>query len=117
MQDFDPSLPRFGVRVSAVQDQTSRIREFELVGDGAGLPPFEAGAHIEVAVGEGAIRSYSLANDPRDANRYVIAVLREPDGRGSGWRSPGRAMPFRCGRRRPSTSWWPAASGSHPSAP
>ena len=85
MQDFDPSLPRLGVRVGAVRDQTSRIREFELVGDGAELPPFEAGAHIEVAVGEGVIRSYSLANDPRDANRYVIAVLREPDGRGSGW--------------------------------
>ncbi len=31
------------------------------------------------------IRSYSLSNDPREASRYVIAVLREPDGRGSGW--------------------------------
>ncbi len=85
MQHFDPMLPHFGVRVAAIQDQTPRIREFELVGDGAALPPFEAGAHIEVAVGEGVIRSYSLANDPRDIDRYVIAVLREPDGRGSGW--------------------------------
>ena len=83
MQQFDPSLPRFDVRVGAIRDQTSGIREFELIGDG--LPPFEAGAHIEVAVGDGVIRSYSLSNDPRDANRYVIAVLREPDGRGSGW--------------------------------
>lgn len=83
MPDFDPSLPRFGVRVRAIKDQTPRIREFELVGDG--LPPFEAGAHIEVATGDGAIRSYSLANDPTDADRYVIAVLREPDGQGSGW--------------------------------
>lgn len=85
MQHFDPMLPHFGVRVAAIQDRTPRIREFELVGDGAALPPFEAGAHIEVAVGEGVIRSYSLANDPRDTDRYVIAVLREPDGRGSGW--------------------------------
>ena len=85
MQHFDPSLPRSSVRVAAMQDQTARIREFELVGDGAALPPFEAGAHIEVAVGEGMIRSYSLANDPRDRDRYVIAVLREPEGRGSGW--------------------------------
>ncbi len=85
MQHFDPMLPHFGVRVAAIQDQTPRIREFELVGDGAALPPFEAGAHIEVAVGEGVIRSYSLANDPRDTDRYVIAVLREPDGRGSSW--------------------------------
>ena len=83
MQHFDPSLPRFGVRVGAIRDQTPGIREFELVGDA--LPPFEAGAHIEVAAGDGVVRSYSLSNDPRDANRYVIAVLREPDGRGSGW--------------------------------
>lgn len=83
MQHFDPSLPRFGVRVGAIRDQTPGIREFELVGDG--LPAFEAGAHIEVAAGDGVIRSYSLSNDPRDADRYVIAVLREPDGRGSGW--------------------------------
>ena len=85
MQNFDPSLPRHVVRVRAVRDQTARIREFELAGDGSPLPPFEAGAHIEVATGGGVIRSYSLANDPRDADRYVIAVLREPDGRGSGW--------------------------------
>ena len=85
MQNFDPSLARHAVRVRAVKDQTPRIREFELVGDGSPLPPFEAGAHIEVAAGDGVIRSYSLANDPRDADRYVIAVLREPDGRGSGW--------------------------------
>ncbi len=85
MPNFDPSLPRFSVRVGAISDQTARIREFELVGAVAGLPPFEAGAHIQVATGDGAIRSYSLANDPREPNRYVIAVLREPDGRGSGW--------------------------------
>ncbi len=85
MQDFDPSLPRRAARVRAIRDQTPRIREFVLAGDGAPLPPFEAGAHIEVAAGDGIIRSYSLANDPRDADRYVIGVLREPDGRGSGW--------------------------------
>lgn len=84
MQNFDPSLPRHAARVRAVRDQTPRIREFELAGDGNLLPPFEAGAHIEVATGNGVIRSYSLANDPRDTDRYVIAVLREPDGRGSG---------------------------------
>jgi ferredoxin-NADP reductase len=85
MQSFDPSLPRFSVRVATIQDQTARIREFELTGDGLALPPFEAGAHIEILAGDGVIRSYSLANDPRDENRYVIAVLRETDGRGSGW--------------------------------
>jgi phthalate 4,5-dioxygenase reductase subunit len=85
MHHLDPSLPRLAVRVGAICDRTPRIREFELVADGADLPPFEAGAHIEVAVGGGATRSYSLANDPRETGRYVIAVLREPDGHGSGW--------------------------------
>ena len=85
MLDFDPSLPRRTARVRAIRDQTPRIREFELSGDDAALLPFEAGAHIEVATDGGVIRSYSLANDPQDSDRYVIAVLREPDGHGSGW--------------------------------
>ena len=85
MPRFDPSLPRYTVRVRAIHDLTPRIREFELAGDGVPLPPFQAGAHIEVAVGEDVIRSYSLANDPSDVDRYVIAVLREPKGRGSSW--------------------------------
>jgi ferredoxin-NADP reductase len=54
--------------------------------DGALLPAFEAGAHIDVVTGGGHRRSYSLANDPQERNRYVIGVLREKAGRGgSAW--------------------------------
>ena len=49
---------------------------------GRGLPPFSAGAHIDVDTGGGLIRQYSLCNDPADTHRYVIAVLRHADSRG-----------------------------------
>jgi vanillate O-demethylase ferredoxin subunit len=49
---------------------------------GAALPPFEAGAHIDVHLPNGIVRQYSLCNRPGERDRYVIAVLREPDGRG-----------------------------------
>lgn len=56
---------------------------FELTAcDGAALPAFEAGAHIDVVVPGRGVRSYSLANDAAESHRYVIAVLRDPRGRG-----------------------------------
>lgn len=50
--------------------------------DAAPLTPFEAGAHIAVQVPSGAMRHYSLCNDPGETKRYLIAVKRETDGRG-----------------------------------
>ncbi|MBP7362409.1 MULTISPECIES: PDR/VanB family oxidoreductase [Pseudomonadota] len=50
--------------------------------DGQQLPPFEAGAHIDVTIPGGIVRSYSLANDPSDRHRYVVGVKREAQGRG-----------------------------------
>lgn len=49
---------------------------------GAPLPGFSAGAHIDVHLGEGLIRQYSLCNAPSERNRYVIGVLLAPDSRG-----------------------------------
>lgn len=50
--------------------------------DGAELPPFTAGAHVAVRTPSGALRQYSLAGDPADRSRYLIAVKREGNGRG-----------------------------------
>lgn len=50
--------------------------------DGGHLPPFTAGAHIAVRTPNGLTRKYSLCNDPAERHRYVIAVKREPNGRG-----------------------------------
>ncbi|RQS67679.1 oxidoreductase [Burkholderia sp. Bp8963] len=55
---------------------------FELASaDGAALPPFTAGAHIDVHVG-GFVRQYSLCNSPSEAGVYRLGVLREPASRG-----------------------------------
>ncbi|MFB9688764.1 PDR/VanB family oxidoreductase [Amycolatopsis plumensis] len=49
--------------------------------DGGSLPPWEPGAHIDLLL-PGFVRQYSLCGDPADSSAYVVAVLREPDGRG-----------------------------------
>ncbi|MFF5476308.1 PDR/VanB family oxidoreductase [Streptomyces sp. NPDC012935] len=49
---------------------------------GEPLPAWEPGAHIDVVLGPGLERQYSLCGDPADRTVWRIAVLREPDGRG-----------------------------------
>jgi ferredoxin-NADP reductase len=72
------------LRVRSITYLAQRINGYELVErDGHELPPFEAGAHIAVRVGDGPVRDFSLWNDPAERTRYCIAVLREPEGRGS----------------------------------
>lgn len=47
------------------------------------LPPFSAGSHIDVHIGEKLVRQYSLLNNPLEHNgRYKIGVLRDPRSRG-----------------------------------
>ena len=71
------------LKISQVKQLTANIKMFELVAANDGeLPPFEAGAHIDVTLGNGMVRSYSLANDPTERHRYVTAVLREVTGKG-----------------------------------
>ncbi|MBZ4421379.1 PDR/VanB family oxidoreductase [Myxococcus sp. RHSTA-1-4] len=73
------------VRVANITREAEDILTYELAAaDGGSLPPFEAGAHLEVRVpGPGGyVRSYSLSNDPNETHRYVIAVQRDANGRG-----------------------------------
>ncbi len=46
------------------------------------LPPFTAGAHIEIALPGNIARHYSLLNNPNERHRYLIAVRRQSQGRG-----------------------------------
>jgi len=57
------------------------LLELRDVHDGV-LPRFEPGAHIEMHLPNGLIRHYSLLNDSRETDRYVVAVGRAADGRG-----------------------------------
>lgn len=73
--------------ISGMRQLTPRIRSYELSDpQGRALPPFLAGAHLQVPIrlesGESALRHYSISSNPSDLNRYEIAVLREDDGRG-----------------------------------
>jgi vanillate O-demethylase ferredoxin subunit len=71
------------LRVARKWRETPDIYSFELVvPEGRDLPPFTAGAHLDVEVAPGLVRQYSLCNDPRSRDRYQIAVLREPQSRG-----------------------------------
>lgn len=76
------------VRVSARRDEADGVFSLELTG--AALPPWQPGAHIDVAVGAAGTRQYSLCGDPADTGRWRIAVLHEPAGRGGSdhlWRT------------------------------
>ncbi|MFE8946066.1 PDR/VanB family oxidoreductase [Streptomyces sp. NPDC007856] len=49
---------------------------------GRELPDWEPGAHVDLLLGPGLERQYSLCGDPADRSAWRIAVLREPAGRG-----------------------------------
>lgn len=72
--------------ITNIADLTERIREFRLARpDGAALPGWTPGAHIDVDPGAAGTRSYSLIDwaGERDApEAYAIAVQREDDGQG-----------------------------------
>jgi vanillate O-demethylase ferredoxin subunit len=71
------------VRVQRKHQEALNIASFELVRpDGAPLPPFSAGSHVDVRTPGGLTRQYSLCNDDGEAHRYRIAVLRDPNSRG-----------------------------------
>lgn len=50
--------------------------------DGRDLPPWTAGAHLDLVVAPEFLRPYSLSGDPAQRKTYQIAVLREDTGRG-----------------------------------
>lgn len=65
------------------RQEAESICSFELAAaDGSALPPFEAGAHIDVHLDSGLIRQYSLCPGSDQNGRYLIGVLLEPASRG-----------------------------------
>ena len=65
--------------ITSIRDETSKIKAFVLRSpDGRELPPFTAGAQVNMTVvlldGTSDKRSYSLAGNPADQSHYEIAV-------------------------------------------
>lgn len=73
----------FLVRVAHRREEAQGICSFELVHPrGRRLPPFDAGAHIDVRIRPGLVRQYSLCNSPAERHSYLIGVLQSTDTRG-----------------------------------
>ena len=75
--------PLLSTLVKQITSEAQGINTYALVDPlGGELPPFTAGAHLNVHVPGGFQRQYSLCNDPRERHRYLIGVLKDPAGRG-----------------------------------
>lgn len=75
--------PWIDARIATRTTVATDVATLELVGaEGGALPPFEAGAHVDVLVRSGLIRQYSLTGDPADRSKYRLGVLRDPKSRG-----------------------------------
>ena len=82
--DYDLNdAPVIRVEISKAEKETDGVTKYEFTPlNGKPLPPFEAGAHLDVVVAPEFFRQYSLSGDPSDRSKYQIGVLREEDGRG-----------------------------------
>ncbi|MFK3736935.1 PDR/VanB family oxidoreductase [Massilia sp. TN1-12] len=80
---MNTTVNTFDVRVTRKTSEADGICSYELARlDGAPLPSFEAGAHIDVHLGANLVRQYSLCNPPGETQRYQIGVLRDANSRG-----------------------------------
>lgn len=113
------------VIVGAIRLEAQDIHSFELFrADGAALPSFEPGAHIDLHLPNGLVRQYSLCGPAERPRHYRIAVLRCRDcaaarprctpncGSASGCASASRAISSRCRRSPVRACCSPAASAS-----
>lgn len=71
------------LRLTAISYAAERSNLYRLeAADGAALPPFEAGAHIDLVLPNGLTRQYSLALSDQDGRHYTIGVKLDEASRG-----------------------------------
>lgn len=76
-----PSL--LPVVVHAIRLEARNVVSVELRAlDGEDLLPFQAGAHIDLHLSNGMVRSYSVFNSPSETHRYLVGVLNDRGSRG-----------------------------------
>ncbi len=64
-------------------NEAHNMASFELVDpEGAELPAFSAGSHIDVTISDNLTRQYSLCNSATERHRYLIGVWRDANSRG-----------------------------------
>lgn len=79
-----PTTETIQVRVKSVTWEAEGVYSFDLrpMPPRRELPPFTAGAHIDLHLPNGLIRSYSLTNAQDERHRYVIGVNKDASSRG-----------------------------------
>lgn len=71
------------LRLTAIRYEADGVLSFEFRDPaGASLPSFRPGAHIDIHLPNGLVRSYSLSNSSSETHRYVVAVARDAKSRG-----------------------------------
>lgn len=82
------------VHLKSITHEATGINSYRLEPAGAApLPPFDAGAHVDVHVAPGLVRSYSLSGDPADRSHYRLGIALDAATRGGsravheGWRA------------------------------
>jgi reductive dehalogenase len=91
--------PVFPVLLRKREDMTPDVAKYEFVARaGQELPPFDAGAHIDVVIAPEYLRQFSLAGDPADRSKWVLGVQREAPERGGRGGSALMHRAFREGR-------------------
>ena len=79
-QSQDASNALLDVRLRRIGWEADGVLALELSAvDGGDLPPFDPGAHVDLHLGDGLLRQYSLCGDPAERKSYRIGV-REIDG-------------------------------------
>lgn len=79
-------MPNLLATISGIRDLSSEVRSFTLSAPGQPFADAEPGAHVDVHLGNGLTRQYSLWDWGDDGTWASIAVKKETDGRGgSAW--------------------------------
>lgn len=79
----DGESPVIQVKLVTVENMTADICKYEFQTlDGEDLPPWQAGAHLDIVVAPEYLRQYSMSGNPADRSTFQIGVLREDEGRG-----------------------------------
>ena len=71
------------MRLTAITYAAEQVHLYELRPvSGTSVPPFTAGAHVDLHLPNGLVRQYSIANAQDERHRYVLGVKRDAAGRG-----------------------------------